>query len=102
MSLYRQIFPNGSLSVHRLTEGDQGEYSCGVQNMHGKDQIVYDVVVQGLSVKGCQSPGKMGTGNLGCDSKALNFASEYASENASESQFATSICIKSSFLVEFH
>ena len=43
-----QIFPNGSLSVHRLTEGDQGEYSCGVQNMHGKDQINYDIIVQGM------------------------------------------------------
>ena len=43
-----QIFPNGSLSVHRLTEGDQGEYTCGVQNMHGKDQINYDIIVQGL------------------------------------------------------
>ena len=42
-----QIFPNGSLSVHRLDEADGGEYACEVQNRHGSDRIAYDVVVQG-------------------------------------------------------
>jgi len=42
-----QIFPNGSLSVHRLEETDQGDYTCGVQNAHGSDRIVYEIIVQG-------------------------------------------------------
>ena len=46
--LFRQIFPNGSLSVHRLEEGDGGKYFCSVQNRHGSDRIQYEVVVQGM------------------------------------------------------
>ena len=41
-----QIFPNGSLSIQTLTETDQGEYSCSVQNLHGSDQILYQIIVQ--------------------------------------------------------
>ena len=42
-----QIFPNGSLSIHRLDESDQGDYTCSVQNIHGNDQIVYEIIIQG-------------------------------------------------------
>ena len=43
-----QIFPNGSLSIHRLVESDQGEYKCRVENIHGRDDIVYDIIIQGI------------------------------------------------------
>ncbi len=49
-NLLIQIFPNGSLSIHRLAESDQGDYTCGVQNMHGKDQISYEIIIQGMCV----------------------------------------------------
>lgn len=41
-----QIFPNGSLSIHRVDESDQGDYACAVQNVHGTDRIVYEMIVQ--------------------------------------------------------
>lgn len=41
-----QIFPNGSLSIQRLTESDQGDYTCSVHNVHGNDQILYEIIVQ--------------------------------------------------------
>ena len=41
-----QIFPNGSLSIQTLAEADQGDYTCSVQNAHGSDQIIYEIIVQ--------------------------------------------------------
>ena len=41
-----QIFPNGSLSIQTLGEADQGDYTCSVQNSHGSDQIVFEIIVQ--------------------------------------------------------
>ena len=41
-----QIFPNGSLSIQTLSESDQGDYTCSVQNAHGSDQILYQIIVQ--------------------------------------------------------
>ena len=41
-----QIFPNGSLSIQTLSEADQGDYTCSVQNLHGSDQILYEIIVQ--------------------------------------------------------
>ena len=41
-----QIFPNGSLSIQTLSEPDQGDYTCSVQNLHGSDQILYQIIVQ--------------------------------------------------------
>ena len=41
-----QIFPNGSLNVQRLSEGDQGGYTCSVANNFGSDQIMYELIVQ--------------------------------------------------------
>ena len=41
-----QIFPNGSLSIQTLGEVDQGDYTCSVQNAHGSDQIVFEIIVQ--------------------------------------------------------
>lgn len=41
-----QIFPNGSLSIQTLGESDQGDYSCSVQNVHGSDQIIFEIIVQ--------------------------------------------------------
>ena len=41
-----QIFPNGSLNVQRLTEADQGGYTCSVGNNFGSDQIMYELIVQ--------------------------------------------------------
>ena len=44
-----QIFPNGSLSVRRLTETDQGDYTCtvksGLTDTIG-DRVVYELIVQ--------------------------------------------------------
>ena len=41
-----QIFPNGSLNVQRLTESDQGDYTCTVGSNFGSDQIMYELIVQ--------------------------------------------------------
>jgi hypothetical protein len=34
-----QIFPNASLSIQHLSEIDEGDYVCSVQNAHGSDQV---------------------------------------------------------------
>ncbi len=34
------------MSIQTLTESDQGDYTCSVQNMHGSDQILYEIIVQ--------------------------------------------------------
>jgi hypothetical protein len=36
---YFQIFPNASLSIQHLSEIDEGDYVCSVQNAHGSDQV---------------------------------------------------------------
>ena len=47
--MFFQIFPNGSLSVRRLTETDQGDYTCtvksGLTDSIG-DRVVYELIVQ--------------------------------------------------------
>ncbi len=40
------IFPNGSLAVHRMDDGDEGDYACHVANAHAADSIVYEIIVQ--------------------------------------------------------
>ncbi|CAB4064370.1 unnamed protein product [Lepeophtheirus salmonis] len=41
-----QIYPNGSLSIHHIDEGDESDYRCVVQNIHGSDEVVYNIIVQ--------------------------------------------------------
>lgn len=37
----RTVLPNATLVIQALQKGDQANYSCSVENQHGKDRIVY-------------------------------------------------------------
>lgn len=37
----RMVLPNATLVIQGLQKGDQANYSCSVENQHGKDRIVY-------------------------------------------------------------
>lgn len=37
----RTVLPNATLVIQGLQKGDQANYSCSVENQHGKDKIVY-------------------------------------------------------------
>ncbi|XP_059473435.1 cell adhesion molecule Dscam2-like isoform X2 [Neocloeon triangulifer] len=41
-----QIMPDNSLSVASVGTSDQGNYTCHVENIYGKDEIHYEVVVR--------------------------------------------------------
>lgn len=37
----RTVLPNATLIIQGLQKGDQANYSCSVENPHGKDRIMY-------------------------------------------------------------
>lgn len=41
MSERRMVLPNATLVIQGLQKGDQANYSCSVENQHGRDRIVY-------------------------------------------------------------
>jgi len=42
-----QINKDGSLIIHDIQHSDRGNYTCAVENTHGKDEISYAVNVRG-------------------------------------------------------
>lgn len=42
-----QIHKDGSLVIHDIQHSDRGNYTCAVENTHGKDEISYAVNVRG-------------------------------------------------------
>ena len=41
-----QVLPNGSLYMKHVRKTDAGNYSCKAQNIHAKDTITYNLIVQ--------------------------------------------------------
>ncbi|KAK6630670.1 hypothetical protein RUM43_014659 [Polyplax serrata] len=42
----RQLHKDGSLIIKDVQKIDQGNYSCSVENAHGKDEITYNLIVE--------------------------------------------------------
>lgn len=46
-TVHIKINKDGSLVIHDVQHSDRGNYTCAVENMHGKDEISYAVNVRG-------------------------------------------------------
>lgn len=46
-----KVFPNGSITVHSVTEKDSGDYLCAARNKMGDDYVVLRVNVLTLPAK---------------------------------------------------
>ena len=42
-----QEYPDGSILITDVRSTDAGNYSCRVSNIHGSDNVIYEVNVQG-------------------------------------------------------
>jgi hypothetical protein len=47
--IFFQINKDGSFLIKDIQHSDEGNYSCAVENEHGKDEIVYSIKVRGTS-----------------------------------------------------
>lgn len=44
---------NGSLIIYEAQRSDGNNYSCNIENNHGKDEIIYNLYVRGELFKNC-------------------------------------------------
>jgi len=44
-----QVTENGDLTITSLQRSNSNNYTCHVENIHGADSIVYQIIVQGNS-----------------------------------------------------
>lgn len=51
-----QINKDGSLDIHDAQHSDRGNYTCAVENVHGRDAIFYSVNVRGECTQAIRAP----------------------------------------------